>query len=302
VRSTGVFLGLVLLTAVSPARAASPPPPAYARFCSLMSGRDQASRSYQVAVARRPPGRSDAEVLSIVRTALPAHRGLVDDPQTLRVVVRSFRTAHAAPDFAGEHVLLAGGAPNAPVWLVAAIADDGTVSSLDRADEHDVHAAIGGMRFMAAYALLNDLLASDASVPRAGCEALTRAWFWNGVAEVPVLERDFATPPTPDPARLRVADEAWRAYVGGVGSQSEAERAITLTTLATLGARPPLTFVYRDAGSPESGLGEIDVARIGNAHHAYAIVLTGGDGATKIVTAPLCVSGDTRCARYYTWP
>ncbi len=100
------------------------------------------------------------------------------------------------PVAADEAVLLSDSPPTAPRWWLAIVRQDQSLVSAASADPRDVRQAVGFARGMAAYALVNDLLGGDETIPRDGCRALFGEWFGSFPGVLPLIDVAIsATPP-----------------------------------------------------------------------------------------------------------
>jgi len=206
----------------------------------------------------------------------------------------------ATPAPAEEAVLLSDLAPATPHWWMVTLAKDHSLVSAGVADPNDVRQSIGFARSMAAYILLNDLLGGDETVPRAGCRAIFEAWFAPFPGVLTRVDAAISASPPDDPDFDSRVSSAWKALIAAGATKDDAAT-LTAETVERIGSNPAIHIVYRDAGLPGDGFGQIDVVRIGGPSHTDVIVLERG-GDISFGLRPLCLVGDNRCSKYYEWP
>ena len=223
-------------------------------------------------------------------------------PPEIHVMFRDAQRLLVNPMGSDELVLVTAGSSNPPRWYDADVDRTGNVQNVEPLPPGAPERVAGFMRGLAAFVVLNQMLGGDDPLPRAGCVALVRAWFAPAVGLLPELVRAAWTPPPPaTPHDVDTIRDALRAYARAP-DRDPAKAEITHHTLDAVGFDPPLEIVYRDPGEPGDALGEFDVVRFGTRAHTYAIVQRHPNGHIDISTSPLCLVGDTRCARYYVWP
>lgn len=155
------------------------------------------------------------------------------------------------------------------------------------------------MRFIAAYGLQNNLLATP--VNRASCAADIAATY--GSAPVVAEELEAAMKDEHPPVTSQQYERIKGALLKiDTVPRSDPNPQLTRQTLSRIGRDPKITVVYRDVPLSPSSLRELDVVRVGTNPATYAMYEVSSDGHGTIGPLPLCVVGDTRCARYYVWP
>jgi hypothetical protein len=156
-------------------------------------------------------------------------------------------------------------------------------------------------RYMATYIYFNELMADDRTTHRASCSETMRIQLAAHPSLIRAAEKALAGDASPDTRIVARIRGAYARFVADVPALSGAEHDLTQETVARLGDEPPITIVYRNR---EKSGDEADVVRIGTASsHTYAMFTA--DAAAdngKIGPTPLCITGDVRCARYYSWP
>ncbi len=125
-------------------------------------------------------------------------------------------------------------------------------------------------REMAAYMLLNDLLASDATIPRAGCVVA----FKDQMRSMPGIQHELISSILAVPANdVNSRELALTAYQVFSGSKEATKNKLTIETLGLLGSSPDITFVYRDADTTLGFGPEFDVIRLSHrAVRTYAML------------------------------
>jgi hypothetical protein len=152
-------------------------------------------------------------------------------------------------------------------------------------------------RSMAAYMLLNDLLANDATVPRAGCVKAAEVQ----LSDIPGIQGEIRTAmqtvPMPDAAAESVA---LNAYVAFLSTKEAMANKLTQETAKALGSKPDVAFIYRDL-VPNAGV-EFDVVRLSRGRiRTYAMLFMAG-GKGSLSSPALCNVGNKSCGGYYVWP
>jgi hypothetical protein len=297
--------------AAAPAPAAAPPAapaagakPTYQRYCSMMVGTDPAARRYQTEMAKLsiPNEAQDAAIATGVQRVLQAQQHSAMLPPPVHVMYRNAQRLLVNPLGPDELVIVTVGNTNPPHWYDADVDRTGTVQSVEPLPPSAAQRIAGFMRGLAAFMVMNQMLGGDDALPRAGCLALVRAWFAPALGVLPDLERAMESPAPPTSAHevdlLRDALQTYRNAPDHDAAKSE----LTEHTLRALGPFPAIEIVYRDPGEPGDALGAFDVVRFGAEKHTYAVVQQLPNGHFEIGTSPLCLVGDPRCAKYYTWP
>jgi hypothetical protein len=164
----------------------------------------------------------------------------------------------------------------------------------------DLLPAYNFAREMAAYMMLNDLLASDASVPRSGCVNAVKVQLGSAPGIIPELTAAMASEPQVDAQAASAALQAYRTFT----RSSEARgNKLTEQTITQLTDSPDISFVYRD---PDTTLGlgdEFDIIRLSKgAVRTYAMLAVDKKGVTTMSSPALCNVGNLKCGEYYEWP
>jgi len=160
--------------------------------------------------------------------------------------------------------------------------------------------AYGISRQFAAYVVLNELLASDAALPRQGCIRLFDVWFADTPGVLPELKSAIMrSPPQPNITHEKLLMAAYRDFSR---SKQNASNPLTHAALTLLGRSPTITEVYTDADTTLSMGLTIGVVRMSKGSaRTYATFAIFGKRAS-LSSPALCVTGDLRCAQYYGWP
>lgn len=253
---------------------------------------------------------TDAQLVDATRSELAkggADLPPADSVTAVRVAARRMNELESSvpgwPQGPGETAAMHLDTKAGPTWLLVRVNRSGIIDRFSVVPPERLAKGYSFMRFMSAYALFNDLMASDNEVPRLGCARyfrLASATFPEPAEEV---ARAALTEPKQDPALLEKAHSAYQRYQVDVGAISGPEGDLTRETLRKLGHQPAIRIVYRDADDVLNTHTEFDVVRLsGNSGRSYAILTVDGLGMASIATGPLCVVGDVRCAQYYGWP
>lgn len=158
-------------------------------------------------------------------------------------------------------------------------------------------------RAVASYILLNDLMASDAVVPREGCSLALRFQLGSAPEVLQSVESNLNSPPASDVTVTAAIQIAYNEVAIATASRNTAPDRLTKQTLTDLGKNPAITLIYRDDDSPLGSGTQYVVARLQNGNsRAYVDVKISAGGVAEIDVLPLCLVGDTRCAQYYLWP
>jgi hypothetical protein len=273
----------------------------YVRPCTGMASRAAAGQPDRPDVAQHEAQFAQLDAGNDALARLVQRRlSLTAPPQVIVRHVEKVLGPRLAPAPADEAVLLSDLAPSAPRWWLAIVEQDQSLVSAVVANPKDVRESVGFARGMAAYALVNDLLGGDETVPRDGCRALFAKWFGSFPGVLPTIDAALSATPPDDPDFDARVSSAWKVLTAGWASK-DAATALTGETIARVGSSPAVAAVYRDAGLPGDGLGPIDVVRIGGPAHTYLIV-PDSVSAIRLGDIPLCVVGDKRCSSYYVWP
>lgn len=147
--------------------------------------------------------------------------------------------------------------------------------------------------------LLNDLMASDTSIPRLGCSRAADIQFYAVPGVLSEIQRAFAAAPDQDASILNSAAAAYRTFAM---SREARRNPRTVDTIRRLGESPAISLVYRDAVGQGPNADEFDVVRLSRgAIRTYAeLIVT--RGTPRMSSPGLCVVGDTSCADDYLWP
>lgn len=294
------------------APAQQPPTTQYVRMCSPYQNMtdSQFARSKAALEARNkaalqrlaskrvpvPTPLSDAQVLAAVK----AHR---HGARSVRILVKNFNAFGVVIGWSGpdqsksDAVQIENGNGAAELDLVV-FSPNQQFLRLQRISSSDLERAYGFVRSMAAYMLLNEVLANDVPVPRLGCvRAFQIQLDMPGV--MPEIDAAMLQPPARDPQAERNALKAYEAFV----SSKEAGNVLTAETIRALGKAPSVSFIYRDRFRTSKGAEEIDVVRLSNgAARTYMGLGIDASGKASRGTPALCLVGDERCAQYYVWP
>lgn len=239
---------------------------------------------------------TDARVLAAVRTHRPRARAV-------RILVKNFNMFGAVPVWSGP------GEPNSDAvqiehddrsaeLAVAVFSSEGQFLRLEPIASSDLERPYDVARTMAAYMLLNDLLADDTRVPRVGClRAFSIELDMPGA--LPEIDAAMSRPPAPDHQAERNALKAYKDFASSKGR----DNTLTGETIKRLGNTPNVSFIYRDQFRTAKGDQELDVVKVSNgAARTYVMLGVDPSGQGSIGPPALCLVGDQRCAQYYVWP
>lgn len=297
----------------STAPAQQPPTPQYVRMCSpyqnmtdaQFAGAKAALEARNKAALQRLATKglrmstplSDAQVLAAVKAHRPGAR-------VVRILVKNFNMFGAVAGWSGPdqpksdavQIEDGNGAPNLDL---AVFSPDRQFLRLQPISSSALERPYGFARWMAAYMLLNDVLANDNPVPRIGC---VRA-FENQIDMPGVLPEIDAAMLQPPAADRRAESAVLKAYHDFISLQ-QPSTAPTGETIRALGKAPSASFIYRDRFAMRKGDEEIDVVKLSNgAARTYVMLGIDQAGKASIFRPPaLCLVGDQRCAQYYMWP
>ena len=292
------------------ATAAASEPPTYSRNCTpYQNGVPPALAARRLAERQLGLRMSDGAALAAVEAYLAepdASPRLTLPLQSGAIFMRNYQFSgvpSARRGGNGELVLLHVTSGGQVTWLVAAFDPPAKLLSVWKPADADVKRLYMFGRYMAAYVLLNDLLASDTVIPLRGCALAVKEKILKGLPEVQAeTEHAFESAPAQDAASLNLVAQGYAAYAASSLASTRNGHELTIETLAKLGTNPAISFVYRDPGTALNGGREVAVVRIGSgAARTYSIVIL-SNGRAEIDTSPLCVMGDQRCASYYMWP
>lgn len=289
----------------------------YVRFCSsyedspaaVVQAQKDAAKLAAIRLRLRPGHLTDAQVAEIARGYLMRGEGGIADASQIRTVVvvlddyANFDYT-AVPD-GDEGVVLRVTMPDSVLHFLAIVDAQGHVTIARRIGAVDLAKAYYYERGMIEYALFNDLMASDAIIPRRGCLLAARFNFGVDASSelVPEIENSLAGPPTQDASVIAQAQTAYVAFSRkAANTLTGAERTLTLATIKSLGSTPPTSIVYRDRNTTLDLGTEFDVIRLGATAHTYAMLTIDAAGGAALGPTPLCLEGDPRCASYYVWP
>ena len=279
----------------------------YARLCA--GSRSSQAATYVEREKTRNEGiaRSSDALLDALRRALTspptqrAHAGLGVKIDTLTVVVP---TEYAADFFRimrpSQAIVVTATTANGKEHLLATFDEHNRLVAFGEAPAKGLADLYGFIREFAGFMFFNELMATDAVIPREDCS------FRAGLDEslLPEIHDEVVRAARDVPVADETLDAALdAAYVRYSSDPKTFARGgdITRATLRRLGPRPPHAVVYRDV-DPVSKR-DIIVARFGTAIHAY--VMAGYDETSNTATlgpAPICLSGDKTCAHFYVWP
>ena len=156
-------------------------------------------------------------------------------------------------------------------------------------------------QLFAAYIYFNQLMSDDRTMHRASCAEGLRIQLRAAPGLFPNFARAFEDARPPEPQLMARMRSAYARFVAASSGMDRERRTISRTLVRRLGGAPPITMLYHDPNAT-TGI-EQDVIRIGTAKaHTYAIFTIAPKTKDAIAPAPLCLTGDTRCAAYYEWP
>lgn len=154
-------------------------------------------------------------------------------------------------------------------------------------------------RGMASYMLLNDLMQSDAVIPRLGCVRAAKIQLNSFPGILKEVDAAFMTLPVLKPAFLKRIQDAYGRFASSKRAQ---DNPFTSNTLHKLGANPTIELVFRSAPGIDTEAGEYDIVRLSRgATRTYAELFVRGS-VFQMDSPGLCVVGDVRCVPYYVWP
>jgi hypothetical protein len=305
------MVSLRMITLVASLVLATPSPtpepsPYYVQFCSGAQSYTGAQiEALQAAQRNSFPIQSDdasivASMTREIRSAdIPATRGFT----LISLAAREFGilTGHGpyAPD---EAILFRVETGKGVVHVLGTFDQSGRVKDVRLATTSESALALGFGRFMAAYMLFNDLTASDAGIPRKGCESVFREQFFTLPEVLPELLYAIREEPAQDPALIKLVRKSYADFSAIAKAASGDYAPIARKTLQLIGASPTITVVYRDRARALGTASEFDVVRLDGDKRAYAMFSVDNDGKSALGPTPSCVVGDTSCARFYAWP
>ncbi len=284
----------------------------YARFCSPYQGMSEAQFDAAKAalLARNkeslervnaqglalPTPLTDAEVIAAVRAS-------DTNAQTVRILIKKYQmfgpvVGVPAGDEKSDAVQIQDA--NGSTRLVLAVfSKNEQFLRLQTIGQTALERPYQFARFIAAYMLLNDVLASDTPIPRRGCaRAFSIQLDMPGI--LPEIDAAVLSTPVNDPHSQAIALQAYRDFADSRRGQTND---LTRQTLNRLGRSPQITFIYRDHDTTPSHDPEVDVVRLQNGNvRTYASMTIDAAGKGSIGWPALCVVGDQRCAAYYAWP
>lgn len=275
----------------SPTPAATPTPaPSYVRFCSqyqnLTPGQTDKAVKKNSDLENRVP---DDVVISAVRSRVPTSA-------TVAVAIRQYNSMIGDRDGPKKVVVhIQGGADSR--YQVATFSRDDRFLSLSSIDTPTVERWYQFARTMATYMLLNDLLASDAVVPRLGCSRVANVQIYAMAGVLPEIQAAFMNGPAQEQSLIKSALEAYHSF----SESGEAKRSnFTRQALQHLGGTPDIALIYLDR-APD-GSDAYGVVRLSNGDfRTYALLRSHGVNF-EMSSPALCAVGDMRCVPYYVWP
>lgn len=290
------FSGLCCLLALPVSTAAvaavSSPTPSYVQFCSQY----QSMSPDQFAAAEQRD--SDFENRLPDPDVVAAVKSHLTTPVNVSVAIRQFNSMTG--DRNGQKTAVAQIQQAQQLrYVVVAFSRSNQFASIKAISDDTVTRYYGFARGMAAYMLLNDLMASDTTVPRLGCSRAADIQFYAMPGVLSEIQRAFMTTPEQDPTTLASAAAAYRSFATSKEARSNPR---TLDTVRRLGDSPTITLVYRDAAGQGPSAYEFDVVRISSGTVRTYAELNVAGGTPRMSSPGLCVVGDTRCADYYVWP
>lgn len=280
----------IILAIISPAAADAS---GYQRFCTLSNNTKPGS---YIELGEKLKAQQNAS--EIPNTILEeSSKTYLHLPSRPTLIVRHVEHLLGIPVADRETILLADLKSSTKKWWLAHIDSRGTFLDANPAISKDRQNILGLGRSMAAYVLVNDLLADDTTIPRSGCAKLFDVWFHDFPGLLPIMKLAIAKGPPSDPALKKRVRTAWKTLISS--EKKGAEATLTRETARIIGSNPEVISVYHDPGLPGDGIGPIDVVRIGKHPRTYS--MTTGFGRIAL-SSTYCVVGDTRCAQFYSWP
>jgi hypothetical protein len=277
-------------TFVMAALTSPPPPQSYVRFCSQYQSMTNAQYQHALLADSDQENRlPDSVVLNAIRPQLPA-------PIELSVSLRQYNSMTGDRNGQKSAVVRVENRGETS-YVVAEFSRNGQFIKTTPVSATVVERWYGFARAMAAYMLLNDLLASDTVVPRLGCARAAGIQLYAVAGILPSIQHAFLTIPEQDPDLLRLALGAYRNFT----KSDEAQRnPLTRHTIEQLGNSPSIVLVYR---SPDAASNAAQVVvRLSNGSvRTYAGVTVIANKA-EMSSPGLCEVGDIRCAGDYSWP
>ena len=298
--SSAVLAGAAVLGTLSwagPASAAetlkstaTPRPPGYTRLCSIYQGMTLAAFQTQV--------RNNARDAIPDATVVAAVQGQLTPPIGAGVVVRQFNLITGERN-GNKTSIVRLDDPAGVRYVVASFTEQGTFVGTTPVPTNIVINLYAFARALAPYMLLNDLLASDAAVPRAGCRRAVDIQLYAVPGVSTQIDHAFAAAPEQDAATLALARTAYGQFSASPLAHGNPR---TMATLGRLGTSPDISLVYRDPDPDPANGTEYDLVRLANGRVRTYILMTVAQGTPKMVSPGLCESGDLRCGSDYVWP
>lgn len=268
----------------------SGPTPAkdYLAFCSLLEGPN--AQRYRLGQQEQPVARFEAAVRDSASRLFPG--------RSVTLLIRTFNGV-GGDAYTERDVVRVEGNGSTRLFAVA-VRPDGSVRDPKPAPTSDLLPTYERAQLYAAYIYFSELMHDDRTDHRASCAEAYRLQ----LRTAPGLYAEFAAAllvgGTADAHLTKRIRSAYARYVA-TPQDDPLARELRDTFARALGPAPPISMVYRDVNATTHR--EYILVRLGTPErHAYAPLYAGDNGADTMGTLPLCLTGDSRCARYYDWP
>jgi len=175
------------------------------------------------------------------------------------------------------------------VHVLATFESSGHIKTLRLVSSDELAPIFEFGRVMAAYILLNDLTASDALLPRRGCQMAYREQMYAIPEILPEILAAIRGEPSQNEATISLVGGALGKFASLSEASTTAEAQVARRTLGAIGPDPKIRVIYRDKDPTQGSRAEYDVVRLDGKKRAYAMFTIDAAGKADLGPMPIAL-------------